>query len=577
MDHPNPDDGLSIAESSSHSSESFFESFSRNDANYDGGFDDTITTQQERDILQAMMTHTSSLKPRNKSMTSSNGKKSTGSSSSSSRTKGHPTRTSNTTALMMNGNPSYSDSMATAATVLLDDADESNSSQSTTSFTGSVEPVKKRLSRKEENAFAMGETSGSFEADDSFASWEEAFSADNTAALNNFSSRVSPVANGNSSTSSSTKRGGHPRRYSAGSLHSSSTSTSRRRSLSSVEDHQVASQLKPKALSRKLSGVTAPTVQSEETDEVSIDPSSLFEKKKSKKKLSPVKEGKLKKKKSTRSIVSSAEDSRKSSMSSKSKSASSKADSILLAESADEILARWNRKIDQIEREAAEQEERLAKAATSNDWIPAAYTSGGPQRKLAKQASMSNISAAASAMSSLSCDVSDYTTALRDKQSSRKPRRPSLHTVFEWNKEPSTRSLDPSVEDLPAGEDNLVVNMSSVLRTPRRRCLKKSLSTSDIFQYNNTPQWPPSNKNRRPMTGNLHAQFYLRETKHLNTPYSVNRSVESSPVLTPQQMLSVMEPVTLREVLAFKGLQRDDTVESRKRIDYGSILDSVDS
>jgi hypothetical protein len=56
------------------------------------------------------------------------------------------------------------------------------------------------------------------------------------------------------------------------------------------------------------------------------------------------------------------------------------------------------------------------------------------------------------------------------------------------------------------------------------------------------------------MAGNLHAQFYLRETKHLNTPYSVNRSVESSPVLTPQQLLSVMEPVTLREVLAFNGI-----------------------
>jgi hypothetical protein len=74
------------------------------------------------------------------------------------------------------------------------------------------------------------------------------------------------------------RRGGHARRYSAGSVHSSTSSTSRRRSLSSVEDNQVTSQLKPKALSRKSSGVTAPTVQSEDTDEVSIDPSSIFEK-----------------------------------------------------------------------------------------------------------------------------------------------------------------------------------------------------------------------------------------------------------------------------------------------------------
>jgi hypothetical protein len=71
MDHhsPNADDGLSIADSSSHSSESFFENLSRDGANY-GGFDETVTNQQERDILQAMMVHTSSLKKkqRNKSI-----------------------------------------------------------------------------------------------------------------------------------------------------------------------------------------------------------------------------------------------------------------------------------------------------------------------------------------------------------------------------------------------------------------------------------------------------------------------------------------------------------------------------
>ncbi|KAI2514219.1 hypothetical protein MHU86_112 [Fragilaria crotonensis] len=484
---------------------------------------------QEREVLGAMMVHSK-----------------------------HRSRKSDSNKQHRSGAASHkknSDSTVTEATDILDDDASSPSarsgSSSVASFTGSVEPVKKRLTRHEENAFFVGQASGEFHPNDSFGSLDDG--AFNFSANHKLPSRASP--------STKSKRQHLTRRH-------SSSSAGSRQSLHSVEEQ---GQMPDEAVSRNrkclASDLTAPTVSTDFTDDGSIDVTTIFDKTKVKK-LSPVLEieTKLKKKKSSRSLRSS-DSSRNSS-----KSKSQKSDHSV--GSADDILAMLNAKIEQMEREAEVLDLELQRdeaPAPSSGYMkdPYARSASSPTRMLHKQFSVSNISSATSAMSSLSCDHHDH-YAMSEKSTSLKPRRPSLHSVFEWNKEPSVRNLNAD-PDPPAGEDSLVVNMSSILVTSRHKLLRRSHSTSDVYQYNNTPHWPPNP--RQKMTGKLHAQFYRRETK-LETSNCANRMVESSPVETPQQLLKVIEPVSMREFLAFNGRSRDESVASRTNLNYGAILDN---
>ena len=519
---------MSIADSSIN--KSYFAEFSND---HQPGF-----IPREGEILKATLVHASTTG-------TSSGKRQ----SRKSGTTGSKLRSNSATS---NSSARNSDSTFTEATLMLDDVSSPSGSSCAASLTGSVDPVKIRLSRHEEAAFMLGQTSGEFQPNDSFGSLDEG--AFNFSANHRFSSRASPAGNN--------KRNHLTRRYSSGSIGS-------RRSLSSVEEQggmaaeAFSQDTKYPAHSRKSSIETAPTVTTDFADDASIDVATVFKKKKAKK-LSPVLEAKLKGKKSSRSLRSS-DSSRDSSKTNRT------------VGSADEILAMLNAKIEQMERDADELELGAAPSqitvvgVKSRDYVkgPHGRSASPKSRILQKQFSTSNISVATSAMSSLSCDHHDnFVTS--EKPTARNPRRPSLHSVFEWNKEPSVRNLN-SDPDPPAGEDNLLVNMSSVLVTPRHKLLRRSFSSSDVNQYNNTPQWPPNR--RQKAASNLHSQFYRRETT-LQTSNCANRVVESVAVETPQQLLKVMEPVSMREFLAFNGLSRDQALASRKNLDYGGILDN---
>jgi hypothetical protein len=510
---------IPIADSSI--TESFFENFSHaNQSKFN---------LQERDVLEAMMVHSEQHTGRRKS----DGSKKHRSAASNKRN---------------------SDSTVTEATHILDDASSPSTrsgSSSAASRSGSVDPVKKRLTRLEEAAFFAGQASGEFQSNDSFGSLDEF--AINFSANHRLPSRPSPSAK--------SKQQHLARRHSSGSAGS-------RQSLHSVEEQgQMPDESRSHDKKCLSSDLTAPTVSTDFTDDGSIDVATIFDKKVVKK-LSPVHElaTKLKKKKSSRSLRCS--DSTRNSSKLKSQKSSRSVGS------ADEILAMLNAKIEQMERETEVLELDLqhdkARAPSSRSMKdPYARSASPPTRMLQKHFSVSNISSATSAMSSLSYDHHDH-YATSEKSTAPKPRRPSLHSVFEWNKEPSMRNLiaDP---DPPAGEDSLVVNMSSILVTSRHKLLRRSQSTNDVYQYNNTPHWPPNP--RQKITGKLHAQFYRRETK-LETSACANRMVESSPVETPQQLLKVMEPVSMREFLAFNGLSREESVASQTNLNYGAILDN---
>lgn len=328
--------------------------------------------------------------------------------------------------------------------------------------------------------------------------------------------------------------------------------------------------------------------------DISLDLASIFEDRAGKK-LTPVKE-KLRRKKSTRSMRSSTtadtssitmdtKKSRKSSSSTKKKkkkTALKKEAAPDLGESADDILKRWNSKIDLMDKEVDDLDKRYQEASVGDLGLAAPremfvessqegeHVDGtllssfsprltSPRSKMTRHLSISCMSSAGSSLSG------DSTSGLHQEGSISVPRRPSLHSLFEWNKQPSQSNL---MVDSP----NIVTTTSRQL--DRRSKLRRSMSTTDIKQYNNTPIWPPT---KRQVHRNLHAQFYRRDTK-LPTPPTVNRGMDSSPVVTTQQLLQVMEPCTMRDVLAFSGLG-DGTKKqgSRKLVNYGDILDNASS
>lgn len=492
-----------------------------------------------------------------------------------------------------------------------------------------IKPLTRRLSREEQESFAFGESTGDFSEDDSFGSIEEANFADYSVA--------SSMGMGNKQMSSNVKRSAQYDRASS------------RRSLQSVEEGAelpsprvpLSPRQKPNALGSMLSKqLEEPAYNSgdEASAEMSIDPMAVFDKngKRAARKKNPkydfghsvassitmdtmikppppapgdvspnsIPEKKKRKKKK--------KDKKKREKEKKANAIASaivaQSPNTVFMESADDILKRWNTKIEELEDEAAsmapEDEAPKKKAkkkkaprlrdASLDDmnlsagrFLHDASTgdfglsiSDPSKRRMARNMSMSNLSASP-VNSSLSGDEQEHKYQPR-RTSSAVRRRPSLTTLFEWNREPSSSNLsaaasaaDPPMED----ESHLVMNVSTV--PDRRTRLRRSLSTTDVSHYNKTTSWPPARRGSASHRGgmhNLHAQFYRRST-NLPTPAQMNsRSTESSPVITSEQMLQVMEPVTMREVLEFKGLsknnRRDEGKRQKKLVNYGDILDS---
>jgi hypothetical protein len=442
-----------------------------------------------------------------------------------------------------------SDSTYTVATVLSNEFDASQSrSSSTSSKTRSVEPIKRRLSREEEEAFFASQFSGEFNDNDSFESSQDIQSE------SRFSCDTSKVKS---------KRSGISR--------SQSNSHLRGTSLDSVDEGKElritakkGSITPSKRISRRPSTVTIATAATELTDDFSVDQTTVTDVKETKKKnLSPVEEAAKAKSRSTKSTRSSTS-SKKSSTSKKSSKSRSKSN-----EHEDDFKTQSTKANRHYDQHSGKLDSKLESGIDVDSANSKCNNHMMPNHLLMnRQVSISNLSTAMSTMSSLSADTGLIYKHQENKSLVKLPRRPSLHSVFDWNKNSSDKN---STEDPPGGEDTLVVNMSSVLKVPRHKKLERSSSASNVLQYNNTPQWPPR-KGQVAATGNLHAQFYNRET-NLNTPVCVKRTALTTPVVTPQQMLSVLEPVTLRERLTFQGLEHDHQLGNHKAVDYGSILD----
>jgi hypothetical protein len=484
---------------------------------------------------------------------------------------------------LSNSSAKHSDS-GTAATELespylmgVDDATSAASTHnaSAASVSGSVEPVKRRLSIEEEAAFMMGENTGEFLGNDSFGSLDENSS--------DFSSLYKVYKKASSSTYGSlNRRGLMSRGFSSGSIETSS-----RRSLYSVEEGmEVASPVQATQKNDHLS--TELNIKSSKrkskrksrkkdkvSDETSLDSISMYDAHSVSSGLYSAKEKKLKKKMSSRSLQSSSSDTPKGA-------------NVVTAEA---FLARLSAK--QEEWEAGEMKrqdsQKFSKSAPSElgESEGGSFSlAGAPCSRLDTESPSISLPVKGDQPRSMSCipsptrnlygetlvlEMGKVERMLEKGTDERKPpRRPSLHTVFEWSREPSSSNLYASDDDPPADDDNsTVISVSCV--PDRRKLLRKSYSTTDINQYNKTPHWPPSA--RRQSLGGLHAQFYRRAT-NLPTPSVVSRSNDSSPIVSAKQMLDIMEPVTVRELLTFSGLMEGRTKSNSRVVNYGDVLDT---
>lgn len=490
----------------------------------------------------------------------------------------------------------------------------------------SIKPLRRRLSREEQQSFAFGESTGDFSEDDSFGSIEDAHFPEYSVAPS-----VAPSGAPGNKPAMNATRFAYDR-------------ASSRRSLQSVEEgaelpiHRLG--LSPpqenNALGSMLSQQNVPRYNSgdEASAEMSIDPMAVFDKsgKRASRKKDPAHDfaassltmdtlirkplpppadaaspdpiaEKKKKKKEKKEKKKRKKEKKANAIAS---AIAAKSPSSVFMESADDILKRWNTKIQELEDEAeslAPEEQQtknknkkhkqkaprlrdascgelnlasglmLHDASTGSCGISVSDPS--KRRGMTRHMSMTHLSSSP-ANSPLSGDEQDAKKQQRASSTTR--RRPSLTTLFEWNREPSVSNLSAaaSAADPPREDESLLVmNVSTV--PDRRKSLRRSLSTTDVSHYNKTASWPARRGSASRGMHNLHAQFYRRST-NLPTPAQSNcRSTESSPVITSEQMLQVMEPVTMREVMEFKGLggsnHRQDNARQKKLVNYGDILD----
>lgn len=153
-------------------------------------------------------------------------------------------------------------------------------------------------------------------------------------------------------------------------------------------------------------------------------------------------------------------------------------------------------------------------------------------------------------------------------------REPSLHTIFEWNKEKGDGS-NPS--DPPAGTNKVVMSTETPRacrpqKLDRRKMFRKSYSTTDVNQFSLTPKWPPKRLGNR----SLHAQFYRRQT-------NIGEMVPEQPKkkdcgsVSNDKMLEIIEPISMRELLRLNGfnegpLSKREVADSC--VNYADILDN---
>jgi hypothetical protein len=152
------------------------------------------------------------------------------------------------------------------------------------------------------------------------------------------------------------------------------------------------------------------------------------------------------------------------------------------------------------------------------------------------------------------------------------PRRARLHSLFKWSHEAKLRTEPLNLADPPEGTDSLTKSVRGT-GTPDS-LLTRSKSTPNLQQYRLTPKWPT----RRLAFTNFHAQFY----EHNNTdppvaaPYQQphkNQSKEA-PLLSPNNLLSIIEPCSMREVLTLQGFQEEFVPAEDHFMNYSDILDN---
>ena len=216
-----------------------------------------------------------------------------------------------------------------------------------------------------------------------------------------------------------------------------------------------------------------------------------------------------------------------------------------------------------------------------NNHVPTPTNSNNLRNHMSKSMSMPTVSSTASSIDTTSlATMTPRTrrTIMLGKEASlslamaTEGHRPSLHSIFEW----SGTSKAIQHDDLPSGEFVQSRQSKSVPATPgqRSKLFHATMtapkdpvvptSTTSTRQYTLTPQWPPKRLSNR----NLHAQFYERTMGQLPAIH------QAAPAVTAAQMLHMMEPCSMREVLTFKGFVNGFDETSENQLNYSDILDN---
>jgi hypothetical protein len=141
---------------------------------------------------------------------------------------------------------------------------------------------------------------------------------------------------------------------------------------------------------------------------------------------------------------------------------------------------------------------------------------------------------------------------------------PSLHSVFEWTRSPTSNeeSKDPG-----SRLKSLHPTPSSQGLMDRRELMRKARSTSDVYQYHVTPEWPSRKRNAK-----LHSLFYDLSVRR----QTIEKDSAGIPLISAKEMLNIMEPCSRREILTAQGkeleppLYREDLV-----LNYGDVIDGI--
>ena len=161
--------------------------------------------------------------------------------------------------------------------------------------------------------------------------------------------------------------------------------------------------------------------------------------------------------------------------------------------------------------------------------------------------------------------------------------RLSLHSMFEW----SAGSKCITHDDLPRGD--FVTSTQRSKHSSRTNKLGASLSSLSVTsgtgttattttaattkspQYALTPAWP---NNKRLSNRHLHAQFYERTMGQEPLSQPAQYFSNAAPAVTAAQMLDIMEPCSIREVLTFQGFSNGFDEPSANQLNYSDILDN---